>query len=256
MFLKRSCAAIACASIAALAAGCASVAPLDGAELGELTLASNDDKARLLQAQMQHARETFGSVSFARGPVQEPLTFGPEDYDEYLAYIEKHPDPGLTPTGGIQLAPPVHDWPLMLLAFKSDRRLFTADELMPLLDFYLCNPSEQDASDELHGFGQSRVLWRGQIIYPPVASEIAEALETGLKPQEYEVFFHFIYWGHEQSDDGKRHVMLLPLPSDLCVSLYASNWPLAGPSVGRPLRIDKDLVNAAAGPLPRPITDF
>ena len=252
MSQAKLCAVTACASIAALAAGCASVAPLDDAHLGEVTLASSEDKARLLQAERQYAVETFGRSTIARGPYEEPTIFWPGNYDEYLAYIVDHPDSGLTPTSHVLFIPQAHKWPLLRLTFTSERQLFTEDDLMPTVDFNLCGKDKQNHSEELHGVGHARILWRDQIVYPPVSSDIAEALENGLKPQEYEIFFEYYYWDYEIDSSGTRWRMLLPLPDDLCASLYQQNWPLR-PTEGRPLRIDQALVNAAAGPLPRPV---
>ncbi len=252
MFLKRFCAVIACASGAVLAAGCASVAPLDDAKLGELTLASKQDKVRLFGAEAQYALETFGTVSVTQGPGWVPLTFGPEDYDEYLAYIEDHPETGLTAISRSYFVRRATKWPLLRLTLTSERQLFIEDDLIPEVDFNLCSKDKENELEALHSVGHPRILWRGQIVHPPVSSDITKALENGLKPQEYEIFFEYFHWDHAIDSSGIRRAMLLSLSADLCISLYESNWPLQS-TLGRPLRIDRELVNAAVGPLPRPV---
>jgi hypothetical protein len=90
------------------------------------------------------------------------------------------------------------------------------------------------------------------MIYPQILSDIADALGNGQNPQEYEIFFEYYYWEDVSDSSGTQWRMLVPLPADLCVSLFELNWPLRS-TVGRPLRIDRDIVSAAVGPLPRPI---
>lgn len=249
MDLKKIFRSIACTSLVGLGAGCTSPPPLDDAQLGEITLATIEDRARLREAEEHHARETFGSVTFSRGPNQAPITFGPDDYDAYLAYLENHPEEGLTPTSLIVgILPKSERWPLLRLTFRSNRPLFDESDLLPSVDFYLCDKNTQGW--ELYGFGTPRLVWQNKIVYPPVSKEIDNSLKKSASPQEYEVFFSYIYWGHTDKNDETRHPILMPLPGDLCISMFSGGF-FSGPRVGRPLRIDKDLVNAAVGDLPR-----
>ncbi len=138
----------------------------------------------------------------------------------------------------------------MRLTFRSNHQLIDESDLSPSVDFYLCDKKAEDW--EIIGIWYPRIMWKNKIVYPPVSNEITNTLKTGSTPQEYEVFFAYVYWDYEGYNSGKVQRMLLPLPSDLCVSLFDWNYPF-GPNVGRPLRISKDFVNEAVGDLPRPI---
>lgn len=96
------------------------------------------------------------------------------------------------------------------------------------------------------------VMWRGHFVTPERAREIESLIETKVRPQTYEVFFSYVYWERNQGHQSSALVTLQPLPADLCVAMHRWNYPLPS-SVGHALRIDKEMVNAAVGPLPRPL---
>lgn len=170
-----------CAWLAGLVGGCASPPPLDDAQLGEITLASSEDQARFLEARMQYERDTFGGVTFnSRVPNQEPITFGPEDYDQYLAYLKSHRGTGLIPAHQIQLGPKWYDWPIVRLTFRSEHRLFDQSDLSPSVDFYLCDKKAEDW--ELIGIWYPKIMWQNKIVYPPVSNEITKTLKSGSPP--------------------------------------------------------------------------
>jgi hypothetical protein len=93
-------------------------------------------------------------------------------------------------------------------------------------------------------------MWGGQFVNRERAQEIEKMLESGAPPQIYEVFFLYVYSDRSRAGEKGQPVVLLPLPDDLCVALYQSNYPFPS-SMGRPLRISKDAINAAARPVPR-----
>lgn len=234
------------AAVLAVAA-CAPVLPLDDARLVEVGPASPDDLTRYAQARAAYARELFAGASFADGR-GEVVTFSADQYDEYRACLRDHPivEPGQ------HVAPPPQ-WPVMRLVFTTDRALFDPEAgAVPNAIFYLCTSGPEQG--HLYGFGLGEVTWHGRIVTLKRAREIARLREAGARSQTYELFFDYVYWDVAQTRSEGQQITLLPLPDDLCVAMSRWNLPLPA-SVGRPLRIARERVNAAAGPVPRPLFD-
>ncbi len=244
--------AVASALLVSLAAGCAGVAPLDDAELTGLALASSEDLARYDKAKERRARETFGSASFSDGRGNTIASFGADEYDEYQAYLRDHPekDPYLGLKTALQKAMPA--WPTISLTFQSTRALFDTGEASFLtVAFFLCD--EESGERRLYGFGMPDVMWRDRFVGEELAQEIEEAQRSEAQPQEYEVFFDYVHWNQEEHLQEGAPAKLLPLPGDLCLALDRPNYPFPS-RVGRPLRTDKNVVNEALAPLPRPLS--
>jgi hypothetical protein len=228
-------------SLTAVAA-CAAVPSLDDAKLVEVTRASTDDMARNAKAVEVRSREEFGGASFSDGKGHVVAAFSASEFGAYQAYLRNHPDS--VPSFHHELTP---SWPVLRMAFQSSRVLFDPDaSSMPTVVFRFCG-----SDGNLPGFRMQQVMWRGGFITPERAQEIDNLIKTGAIPQTYEVFFEYAYWDHKQSQRGAP-VTLLPLPDDLCIAMHRWNYPLPA-SVGHPLRISKEMVNAAVGPLPRPL---
>lgn len=230
--------------VCAAGVGCASVAPLDDATLKDVRLASPDDMARYARAEEIRARETFGGAVLL-GSDGNRVTFTAAEYDRFLAYTHDHPTS--EPDSGLHQQPA---WPMVRLSFNSRRMLFDPDaSSVPMLSFFLCDANER----HLYGF-RADVMWHDRFVtLPKDATEIARTLSIETTPQEYEVFVRYVYWDSDAPRQKRETVTLLPLPNDLCIAFYQYNSPLP-PSVGRPLRISKDLVNSTVGSLPRTLT--
>ena len=241
-YLTQICGALASVLIAITVVGCASVVPLDDAELIEVKLATTDDLTRYAQAREIRSREEFAGASFSDGKGHVLASFSPSEYDRYLAYVREHPDP-LRFIHAADLEP--KQWPVVRVAFKSSRVLFDPDASSIRARLLLCG-----SNDEKGLGGMRDVIWRDRFITPERARQIEKSLKDEGRPQTYKIFFDYVYWDRGQSRQEGQPVTILPLPDDLCVALHRWNYPLPS-SVGRPLRISKDVINAAVGPLPR-----
>jgi hypothetical protein len=217
--------------------------PLDEASLIEVKPPSTDDVTRYAKAREIRSREEFAGVSFSDGKGYMSA-FSPAEYDQYLAYVREHPEVLAV------LHDPKPKWPVVRVAFESSRVLFDPDaSSMPTVSFYLCDSGTKDG--RLSGFGTPNVMWHDRfVVSSERAREIDGALRQGDRPQTYEIFFDYVYWDWGQKRQKGQPVTLLPLPGDLCLALHRWNYALPS-SVGRPLRISKDVINAAVGPLPR-----
>ena len=249
MFAITASRRIACALLVILAAGCASPPSLDHAELKEVTLASPDDLTRLNRAQELWERESFGYVSFSDGRGNILASFeGEEEYDDYLAYLRKQGKSTPTEVREWRQRKGPH-WPQMRITFQSTHSLF--EQPVWFIEFYNCGKTDDFWEwDSLH-FGNPKIMWRNRIVDTEVSREIEEILETGGKPQTYEMFFKYVHSNREDYLRNGTPPVLLPLSDDLCISFTIRDI-LLGVGVGRPFRIDGNLVNAAVGDLPRP----
>lgn len=129
-------------------------------------------------------------------------------------------------------------WPKVQLTFQSHRPLFEPSGVATFVRFELCDgPRDQR---HLYGFGLAEII--------PLADESGPMGQ----PQEYEVVFDYVHWDKNQARTKGDPVVLLPLPSDLCVAIIKPSKPFS-PSVGRPLRVRREVVNELIGPFPRPI---
>jgi hypothetical protein len=246
-YLTRICRALTSVLITITVAGCATAAPLDDAALIEVKLATADDLTRYAQAREICSRAEFAGASFSDGKGHVLASFSPSEYDLYLAYVREHPDP-LPIVHAADVEP--KQWPVVRVAFKSSRVLFDPDaSSIPSARFFLCG-----SNDEKGLLGMRDVVWRDRFVTPERARQIEKSLKDEARPQTYEIFFDYEYWDRGQPRQQGRSVTLLPLPDDLCVALHQWNYPLPS-SVGRPLRISKDVINAAIGPLPRQLSD-
>jgi hypothetical protein len=134
------------------------------------------------------------------------------------------------------------NWPVIRVSFQTSRELFNLNE-MAQVGVSSCD------GDKVATVGSADILWKSRMITPVEVREIDSALKTG--PQEYEVFFSYETWKHDQAWKPGDPIRLQPLSSDLCVSMTSwDNWPLEGPGPyrGRSLRISRELVNAAIAP--------
>jgi hypothetical protein len=246
-YLTRTWGALATVLIATTVAGCASVADLDDAKLIDVRLATTGDLARYEQAREIRSRELFGGASFSDGNGHILASFSSTEFDQYLAYVHEHP----LPKAGSE-PPPEPKWPMLRLSFQSRRLLADPDaSSMPEVLFYLCGPN--DNKGRLRGFGMPEIMWHDRLVTSEGAQQIQKSLKVETRPQTYEIFFDYVYWDRGQSYQAGQPVALLPLPDDLCVALHKWNYPLPS-SVGHPLRVSKDLINNAVGPLPRQIS--
>lgn len=141
------------------------------------------------------------------------------------------------------------DWPWLWVTFESTHQLFNPLEAgQRFAVIYFCSLAGPDL--EVRRLRPEKILWRGRIVGQEVAREIAEELRTNPGPQEYKVFFRYDNWDRSEAREGEDPITLVPIREDLCLSLKKENYPFS-PSIGNPLRINKDLVNAAVGELPR-----
>ncbi len=219
-------------------AGCASVPPLDEATLLDIRLASPDDIERRQQTSEQYERETFVGLSLSI-PEGKKYSFAADQYDEYMAFLNANPSFDYRPR------PPMIDWPVIRLQFRSGQNLAEEPDTPWDLRFWDCSQK-----DEMARVGAALVIWRGRALTPhdrhsgPYATAISQA------PQDYEVVFTYRRW-NPRAERPADTIKLLPLADDLCVGFTESNWPIARPTVGRPLRINGELVNRLIGDLPR-----
>jgi hypothetical protein len=223
--------------------GCARVAPLDDARLIDVQLASPADLARRAQAQQQLTQEQFGGASFSDGKGHVTAAFLPGEYDAFLIYARTQPE---LATKDAEVLKP--QWPTLRLAFQSRRVLFDSSaSVMPDLFFYLCG----EGHDKGRLFGwRTEIMWRNRSITAGTASEIEASLKDGASSQDYEVFFDYVYWDMGRARQRGEPAVLLPLSDDLCMSFYKFDMPFPT-IVGRPMRIDKDIINGTLRPLPR-----
>ena len=117
---------------------------------------------------------------------------------------------------------------------------------MPYLLFYLCGADNNEGRLWLTG----EIMWHGRVVTLESAREIEKSLENEPRAQEYEIYFGYAYWDRQQARTKGQPITLLPLADDLCVALQRWNYPLPS-SVGRPMRVGKELINKTVGPLPR-----
>lgn len=230
-------------------AGCAAVADLDDAELITIARASSEDIARYQRALELSAREGFGGASINDTRRGIRVSFTADQYDEYLAFMRDHPE--LDAVWSLRTP---REWPVGRISFRSRRVLIDPRSASgPAVIFSLCDAVKDER--QLYGFGMSNIMWNSKFVGRERALQIEQALQTDTQPQDYEVFFRYVYWdGMGKSVLRKDDpITLLPLPGDLCLALYVWNHPLPS-SVGRPLRIDKVVVNEGLGPLPRQLT--
>lgn len=230
--------------VALCASGCkANVAALDDARLVQVGLASPEDTTRYREAQERLARDLFGGASFSDGKGHILESFGPDQYEEYKSYSHAHPEKFTS-----NLSRPI-DWPLVKLSFLSPRDLYVdqSDGSTVEVEFDRCGTAE--SYPLISGSGHSEVMWRDQFI----TNRRRQAIDDAIAPepmQKYEVFFQYVYWDSDQPRQKGQPVTLLPLPDDVCMAVHQYNY-LRSPSLGRPLRISKDLINNAVGSLPR-----
>jgi len=230
------------------AAGCATVAPLDDAALIQVGLASSDDLARYAVAQERMSRELFGGASFSDGKGRVLVSFTAAEYDKYLAYTREH-----AASESIPAPRPKPRWPMLRLVFQSHHVLLDPDaSSAPFVVFYLCDSNNDRV--RLWGFGTPALMWDDRLVVTSTSvRQMATLLGTRAQPQRYEVFFEYVYSDHEHTHAATQPVTLLGLPKDLCVAMERLNYPFPS-SVGRPMRISKDVINAALGPLPRSLS--
>lgn len=126
------------------------------------------------------------------------------------------------------------DFPKVILIFRSTHNPEKANDL--LIDLYPCS---QKKTPENGGFIEGVILER---------SSGAPAGEE----REYELLFNYRNSPVRQPADTT--VTLQPMTEDLCIAFKALNWPVAAPTLGPPMRIPRETINAAVGPLPRVLT--
>ncbi len=96
-------------------------------------------------------------------------------------------------------------------------------------------------------------MWRDSFVTGKTAPDIEAALKITPEAQEYEIFFPYTNIEEQRPlPRGARFVTLTAPTSDVCFALVKYNmlWP---PSEGHPLRIEKQALAAALGPLPRTV---
>lgn len=250
--LLKSCRILTVILVAGLLIGCASaVAPLDDATVTSLRPASPEDMARYEKAQSILAREYFAGGSFSDGKGNVLASFTADQYEEYQDYLSRH-HPNLSAHLGSPFtgpSPSKIDWPVLRLSFKSDRNLYLEPDDGSSLNvqFSLCDTKADKRV--LHGFGLPQLIWKDRFLTFRHASDVTRQQQSSEIVQEYEIFFRYVHYDFEGRTAGEP-IELLPLDDDLCVALHRYNYPFAS-SLGRPLRITKEMVNDAAGPLPR-----
>lgn len=234
------------ASITILIAGsgCTSLRlpSLEGAVLVEVRPGSAEDRVRLDRAEQQHRREMFRGISFAPKGGQM-VTFGKDEYDQYLAYMRANASLDVSPRAG------TFEWPLLTLSFRSDHSLFEEkSNAFESVAFFSCGDQRRLPYLQVQTPG---LMWRDRAITPGVAMKIEDLLLSKAGPQAYEIFFVYVHW------DVTRHpvptgepVSLLPLPDDVCIAFYQDGIT----DLGRPLRVSREAINTAVGPFPRTIS--
>lgn len=129
-------------------------------------------------------------------------------------------------------------WPTLQLTFQSHRPLLEPSGVTTFVQFELCNGPHNQC--HLYGFGLAEII--------PLADESGPMGQH----QEYEVVFDCVYWDRNQGRRKGDPVVLLPLPSDLCIAIIKPSKPFP-PSLGRPLRVRREVLNELVGPFPRSI---
>jgi hypothetical protein len=220
------------------AGGCASAPQLDNVSLVEARLASPVDLERYANARERHSRDIFGGASLSDRQGNR-VTFTHNEYDEYRRYTDEHHMLRIE-----EILPSTWPWPEMKLVLESNHSLSNGSGL----NFYLCDANKR--KEQLFGFS-GQLVWNGRILTPTSTRQVAELIKAAGQPQQYELFFTYVYYQKVHPVEGKS-MSLLPLPEDLCVAMKRYNMPFPT-SVGRPMRISKDTINAALGPLLRDI---
>jgi hypothetical protein len=201
-----------CALSAALVASCAGVPPLADVKLTQVSSADQTEVQRVESAQNLYTEQQKPRVRL------------------HLKIIQP-------------------DWPWLWVTFESTRQIFNPLEAgQRYAAVYLCSLAGPDL--EVRRLGWQKILWRGKIVGQEAAREIAEELKTNPGPQEYKVYFRYQNWDRDEPREEEDPITLVPLQEDLCLSLKRSSDPFP-PSIGEPLRISKDEINAAVGELPR-----
>lgn len=213
--------------------------PLDEAQVQPPALATTEDLSRYAQAEELMYRESFGGA-YVPGPDGTMVTFGPDEYDAYLSHQ------GFTPDGQVDRFPTY--WPVIRVAFS------TAEDFVGRSDsgqLYWCDAALQDTETGFHG--SANVMWRGQFVSQRVAEDIEAAAVASSSPQDYEILFPYTHIVETRPlPRGTRTLTVAPPESDLCFALIHHNMMMP-PAVGRPLRISRNGLAAALGPLPRSI---
>ena len=146
-------------------------------------------------------------------------------------------------------------FPMLRLSFQSKLQLFDPPEQGPQsAKTYLCGGPDRIWG--INGTFFGHVLWQGRFIDQEVSQQIAEQLKTSSEPQEYEVFFEYVYADPTAVREKENHAKLLPLTDDICLTFQKSpvytfyNTGEIFSAVGL-LRIAKETVHDAVGDLPR-----
>jgi hypothetical protein len=200
------------ALLASVVANCAGVPTLSQAELAQVGLATPDEEARLQAAKDAYRDEQKPRIRLKVTVIQP-------------------------------------DWPILWVTFRSAQQLFNPLEAGErYASVYLCSLRDEEVN--ARRLARESILWRDRIVGQKAARQIAEELRAGAAPQEYKVFFRYMNWDRTAPRQNGDPITLVSLEEDLCLSLKKINDPFA-PSIGEPLRIDKEAVNAAVGTLPR-----
>ena len=205
----------------------------------EVTLASVDDWTRYEKAMEPIYRAQFAGATYVDAKGHVEAEFKAKDYDANLAYERTR----FGPSVGSRMPA----WPVLKLKLLTHRLLHDPKSSQTRIGFRFCDP--QASKNTRWGILDDFLIWKGQLVDHDRALEIDSALKASAKPQEYEAFLTYVYYADESLKADKT-VTLLPLPSDLCVSLARPSG-FESFEYGPPKRLDKNIVNKAVGDLPR-----
>lgn len=133
------------------------------------------------------------------------------------------------------------DFPVLHLHIETERNLLDSDGD---LGIGLCG-------DEML-YRRAFFMWRDRIVWPGVdQSTFGAALRDQGTTQRLEIVLNYTWW-QKLADDSQDQVTLQPLERDMCVAFQRFNKPFPT-TVGAPLRVPKEMVNAALQPLPSKI---
>jgi len=137
------------------------------------------------------------------------------------------------------------DWPNLKIAFATKTSLIEPEDSgwvggLP----YLCDIVDP-REDSL---GIVTLLWKGRVLTGQVAREIEAVRSSSQDAQVYEAYVTYTQTEEDPVPKDAKTVTLKALSGDLCFGLF--DWGLLAAD-GRPLRIERALVERALGTLPR-----
>lgn len=222
--------------------GCVAPASLDSAGAVIIASATPADIARRTQAERGWWKSLFRGGSI-RDPQRGLLTFKTGEYDAFEAE-EKQLSSLVSSRVGRQSSGP--NWPVLRIGFALRSLPISPDTTGTSAEviLYLCD-SENPLRSSV---GRSELMWNGLYVTANNANQIQQAINMTGEPQSYEVILPYIHvkWSKFPDDTGE----IIPPERDLCLARFQSGLSFVA-GIGRPLRLDRDIVRAVLATLPR-----